>query len=69
MLTARCMCIYLVLQIGQVYMDQGNLEAALSTYMEALENSPDNPEILTTLGITFLRCVEGGDRWSCSACM
>jgi cytochrome c-type biogenesis protein CcmH/NrfG len=36
-------------------MEQGDLEAALSTYMEALENSPDNPDILTTLGITFLR--------------
>lgn len=36
-------------------MEQGDLEAALSTYMEALENSPDNPELLTTLGITFLR--------------
>lgn len=36
-------------------MDQGDLEAALSTYMEALEHSPDNPDILTTLGITFLR--------------
>lgn len=43
-------------QIGNVYMEQGDLEAALSTYMEALENSPDNPDILTTLGITFLRC-------------
>lgn len=42
-------------QIGNVYMEQGDLEAALSTYMEALENSPDNPDILTTLGITFLR--------------
>lgn len=36
-------------------MEQGNLEAALSTYMDALEHSPDNPDILTTLGITFLR--------------
>lgn len=42
-------------QIGAVYMEQGDLEAALSTYMEALENSPDNPELLTTLGITYLR--------------
>ena len=39
-----------------MYTEQGNVEAALSTYMEALEHSPDNPEILTTLGITFLRC-------------
>jgi Flp pilus assembly protein TadD len=45
-----------VLQIGSVYMEQGDLESALSTYMEALEHSPDNPELLTTLGITFLRC-------------
>lgn len=37
-------------------MEQGDLESALSTYMEALEHSPDNPELLTTLGITFLRC-------------
>lgn len=45
-----------VLQIGAVYLEQGDVEAALSTYMEALEHSPDNPEILTTVGITFLRC-------------
>jgi Tfp pilus assembly protein PilF len=44
------------LQIGSVYMEQGDLESALSTYMDALEHSPDNPELLTTVGITFLRC-------------
>jgi Bardet-Biedl syndrome 4 protein len=45
----------LPMQIGAVYLAQGDLEAALSTYMEALQHSPDNPELLTTLGITFLR--------------
>lgn len=37
-------------------MEQGDTEAALSTYMTALEHSPDNPELLTTVGIAFLRC-------------
>jgi hypothetical protein len=32
------------------------MEQALSTYLEALEHSPENPDILTTLGLTFLRC-------------
>ncbi|PNG99216.1 Bardet-Biedl syndrome 4, partial [Tetrabaena socialis] len=28
---------------------------AINVYMEALEHSPENPEILTTLGLLFLR--------------
>lgn len=44
-----------VLQIGVVHTERGELEQALSTYLEALQHSPENPEILTTLGLTFLR--------------
>uniref|UniRef100_A0A383V8L7 Uncharacterized protein n=1 Tax=Tetradesmus obliquus TaxID=3088 RepID=A0A383V8L7_TETOB len=43
------------MQIGAVHAERGELEQALSTYLEALEHSPENPEILTTLGLTFLR--------------
>lgn len=31
------------------------LQAAINVYMEALEHSPDNAEILTTVGLLFLR--------------
>jgi hypothetical protein len=50
-------------QIGAVHAERGELEQALATYLEALEHSPENPEILTTLGLTFLRCV-----CACQAC-
>lgn len=43
------------LQIGALYTEQGQVDQALNTYLEALEHSPENPDILTTLGITFLR--------------
>lgn len=45
----------LCMQIGSLHTEQGQLEQALNTYLEALEHSPENPDILTTLGITFLR--------------
>jgi Bardet-Biedl syndrome 4 protein len=43
------------LQMGAVYVERGELEKAVNTYLEALQHSPENPDILTTLGITFLR--------------
>jgi Flp pilus assembly protein TadD len=49
------------LQMGAVHAERGDVEAALHTYLEALEHSPDNPELLTTLGVTFLR-------WAAGAC-
>lgn len=54
--TECCAVLCCRVQIASVYMEQGDTEAALSTYMTALEHSPDNPELLTTVGITFLRC-------------
>eukprot|EP00878_Enallax_costatus_P021778 GHUV01023071.1.p1 GENE.GHUV01023071.1~~GHUV01023071.1.p1 ORF type:complete len:412 (+),score=86.66 GHUV01023071.1:96-1331(+) len=43
------------MQIGALHLEQGQVEQALNTYLEALEHSPENPDILTTLGVTFLR--------------
>ena len=43
------------MQLGKVYTLQENYEAAIEIYLEALEFSPENPEILTTVGLLYLR--------------
>eukprot|EP00397_Hematodinium_sp_SG-2012_P028840 GEMP01030404.1.p1 GENE.GEMP01030404.1~~GEMP01030404.1.p1 ORF type:complete len:400 (+),score=64.75 GEMP01030404.1:35-1234(+) len=43
------------LQLGKVYALQENFKGAILIYLEALEFSPENPELLTTLGILYLR--------------
>jgi Bardet-Biedl syndrome 4 protein len=45
-------------QLGRVYQAQENWEAAIATYLEALESSPDSPDILATLGLLYLRLGE-----------
>jgi Bardet-Biedl syndrome 4 protein len=46
------------MQLGKVYTLQEDLRTAIETYLEALEYSPDNPEILTTVGLLYLRLGE-----------
>lgn len=46
------------LQLGKVHTLQEDFKAAISVYLEALEFSPENPEILTTLGLLYLRIGE-----------
>lgn len=46
------------LQLGRVHTLQENFKAAISVYLEALEFSPENPEVLTTLGLLYLRIGE-----------
>ena len=43
------------LQIGKVHTLQENYEAAIEVYTEALDHSPDNPDLLTTVGLLYLR--------------
>jgi len=43
------------LQLGKVHVLRENYKAAIDVYQEALEFSPENPEVLTTLGILYLR--------------
>jgi len=43
------------MQLGKVYTLQENYEAAIEVYLEALEFSPENPDILTTVGLLYLR--------------
>uniref|UniRef100_A0A7S3GDF2 Uncharacterized protein n=1 Tax=Palpitomonas bilix TaxID=652834 RepID=A0A7S3GDF2_9EUKA len=46
------------MQLGKVYTLQENYKAAIEVYLEALEFSPENPEILTTIGLLYLRLGE-----------
>ena len=42
-------------QMGRVYRLMGKDDEALNIYMEALEICPENPELLTTVGLLFLK--------------
>lgn len=46
------------MQLGKVHTLQENYKAAIEIYLQALEFSPDNPEILTTVGLLYLRLAE-----------
>lgn len=46
------------MQLGKVYAIQENYKAAIDVYLEALEFSPENPKILTTIGLLYLRLGE-----------
>eukprot|EP01046_Picozoa_sp_COSAG06_P051687 COSAG06_NODE_8492_length_2152_cov_1.500244_1_plen_382_part_10 len=43
------------MQIGKVYTLQEDYQSAIDVYQEALEFSPENAEILTTIGLLYLR--------------
>mmetsp|Transcript_31597 Transcript_31597/g.102986 ORF Transcript_31597/g.102986 Transcript_31597/m.102986 type:complete len:413 (+) Transcript_31597:163-1401(+) len=46
------------MQLGKLYTLQENYKAAIEVYLEALEFSPENPDILTTIGLLYLRLGE-----------
>lgn len=45
-------------QLGKVYAIQSNYQAAIAVCLEALKFSPDNAEVLTTIGLLYLRMGE-----------
>eukprot|EP00898_Chlorokybus_atmophyticus_P002464 jgi/Chlat1/3218/Chrsp22S03499 len=45
-------------QLGKLYTLQENYKGAIEMYVEALECSPENPDILTTIGLLYLRLGE-----------
>eukprot|EP00953_Heterococcus_sp_UTEX-ZZ885_P014132 8041-Heterococcus_DN1.PRE.4 len=53
------------LQLGRVLQLQGNHKAALATYDEALEFSPESAELLTTVGLLHLRLGNHGKAFEC----
>ena len=46
------------MQLGKVYTLQEQYRTAIEVYLEALEFSPENPELLTTVGLLYLRLGE-----------
>lgn len=46
------------LQLGKVYVLQEKYQEAIDTYLEALEYSPESAELLTTVGLLYLRMGE-----------
>ena len=47
-----------VLQLSKVYALQTDYSAAVAVCLEALQFSPDNAEVLTTVGLLYLRMGE-----------
>lgn len=45
-------------QLGKVYALQSNYQAAVAVCLEALKFSPDDAEVLTTIGLLYLRMGE-----------
>ncbi len=45
------------IQLGKIYQTLDDYPSAINVYMQALEHSPENTEVLTTLGLLFLRWV------------
>lgn len=46
------------IQLGRVYTLQERFQDAIDKYSEALEFSPENPELMTTIGLLYLRIGE-----------
>eukprot|EP01063_Lacrimia_lanifica_P034666 TRINITY_DN644_c0_g1_i1.p1 TRINITY_DN644_c0_g1~~TRINITY_DN644_c0_g1_i1.p1 ORF type:complete len:437 (+),score=219.60 TRINITY_DN644_c0_g1_i1:59-1369(+) len=46
------------LQLGKLYTLQDKYHEAIDIYLEALDYSPENPELLTTVGLLYLRLSE-----------
>lgn len=46
------------IQLGKIYTLQERYDEAIDIYLEALEYSPQNPELLTTVGLLYLRIHE-----------
>lgn len=53
------------MQLGRVQQIMGDNTAAITTYMQALEFSPDNPELLTTLGLAYVHADEQFKAFKC----
>lgn len=53
------------MQLGRVQQLMGDNAAAITTYTEALEFSPDNPEMLTTLGLAYVRADDPYKAFQC----
>lgn len=43
------------IEMGKIHTATGDIKQAIEVYIEALEFSPENPELLTTLGLLYLR--------------
>lgn len=46
------------IQQGEILLRKEDYKSAIDVYLEALEFSPENPELLTTLGLLYLRLSE-----------
>ncbi|KAL3860562.1 hypothetical protein ACJMK2_010675 [Sinanodonta woodiana] len=43
------------IMLGKIHLMEGNISAATDIYKQAVEYSPENPELLTTLGLLYMQ--------------
>ncbi|XP_021092623.1 Bardet-Biedl syndrome 4 protein isoform X2 [Heterocephalus glaber] len=43
--------------LGKIHLLEGNVDKAIEIYRKAVEFSPENPELLTTLGLLYLQAI------------
>jgi hypothetical protein len=60
---------HVVVQMGKVFAAREELDSAIATYCDALGHSPENPELLTNLGLLYLRWVLGALVWLACLCV
>ncbi|XP_076112838.1 BBSome complex member BBS4-like [Mytilus galloprovincialis] len=46
------------LMLGKIYLMEGNINGAIDIYKQAVEYSPENPDMLTTLGLLYMQVTQ-----------
>jgi Bardet-Biedl syndrome 4 protein len=46
------------IELGKLYSAQQDYKSAVEVYLEGLEHSPENSELLTTIGLVYIRLGE-----------
>lgn len=46
------------MELGKLYSAQQDYKSAIEVYLEGLEHSPENSELLTTIGLVYIRLGE-----------
>ena len=50
-----CTNVYILFFKGKIYLMEQDVHLAIDVYKRAVEFSPENPELLTTLGLLYMQ--------------
>ena len=48
--------------LGKLHIMEGEFQKAINVFTQAVEHFPENPEILTTLGLLFMQVRRNGSK-------